>query len=141
MVHICEAFVHYDHGDSQSPSVADTVDFCLSALEQTRRSYPIAGPLQQMFRSSVKERGISIPHELELRIASPTQHSTDELLDACIRPTYKLPVAQIALNMEPDLGQKFMETWNELTAEGQGGSPNGKHKGARQMSIEDMLNR
>ena len=43
--------------------------------------------------------------------------------------------------MEPDLGQIFVETWNELTAENDGGSLNGKQKGTKQMSIEDMLNK
>ena len=141
MVHICEALVRYGVADSQSPTISETVEFCLSVLEQTRIAFPIAGPLQQMFRTSLKEQGIPIPDKLERRMGAPTRYTPDELLDACIRLTYRLPVSQIISNMEPDLGQSFMEMWNELTQDNGGRDQKGKHKAARQMNIENMLNR
>lgn len=140
MVHICEALTRYGRDDSQSPTISEAVDFCLSALEQTRISYPLAGPLQQMFRTSLKEQGRPIPKEVERRIEAPNRHTPDELLDACIRPTYRLPVSQILSNMEPNLGQSFMDTWNELTKDTNGGTQGGKNKAGRQMNIQDMLN-
>ena len=140
MVHICEAFTRYGGDTMQEPDCPEIVDFCLRALEQNRVSYPIAGPLQQMFRSSLIDQGLSLPVELTRQVRAAMQYSSDELLDACTRPTYRLPVSQIVANMEPDLGHNFMDLWNESAKGAQDGLQRGKNKTGKQMNIQDMLN-
>ena len=141
MVHICEALVRYDIADPESSTTLEIVEFCLSSLEQIRVCYPIADSLQQMFRMSLKEQGVSIPDEFERRFAPLAQLGPDDLLDACTRPTYRQPVHQIMTNMEPGIGQSFIHRWSESTEDQGGGKQKGKQKGGKPMDIENVLNR
>ena len=140
MVHICEALVRYDRANSDFSTVSETVEFCLDSLEEIRVSYPVADPLQQMFRVSLKEQGISIPDEVERRFAALVHLGPDALLDACTRPTYRQPMAQIMSNMEPGLGHSFIHMWNDVTEDRSGGKQKGKQKGSKSMDIQNMLN-
>lgn len=75
MIHICEAFTRYGGDTMQDPDCPEIVDFCLRALEQNLVSYPIAGPLQQMFRSSLTDQGLSLPAELTRQVRAAMQYS------------------------------------------------------------------
>lgn len=47
-------------------------------------------------------------------IGESARMGPEELLDACTRPTYKQPMAQILPNMQPEVGQDFMNGWQHL---------------------------
>ena len=111
LVHLCDAVVRWDgHGDT----TPRTVEFCLTSLEEAKVGYPVAGPLQKMFRLSLTEYGISVPNELECMMGISAYLGPEELLEACERPTYRLPMAQILPNMEAGLGQDFMNGWQRM---------------------------
>lgn len=120
MVHLCDAAVRYD---GQGQSTARTVEFCLTSLEEAKVGYPVAGPLQQMFRHSLTECSIPIPRNLQGMMGSVSARiGPEELLDACTRPTYKQPITQLIPNMEEELGQRFIEGWQRI-AEGKSAEP------------------
>ena len=111
LVKLADAVVGYDGHGSTTPR---TVDFCLTSLEEAKIGYPIAGPLQKMFRVSLTEYRIPVSNELERMIGSSQQMGPEALLDACTRSTYKQPITQIKPNMEADLGQDFVNGWQHL---------------------------
>lgn len=120
MVHLCDVVVRYDGHGGTTPR---TVEFCLTSLEEAKVGYPVAGPLQQMFRHSLTEYKIPIPKDLEGILAGVSARiGPEELLDACTRPTYKQPITQFIPNMEADLGQRFMDGWQRI-AEGKSAEP------------------
>lgn len=106
LVHLCDAVVRWDgHGDT----TPRTVEFCLSSLAEAKVGYPLAGPLQKMFRLSLTEYGISVPNELERMMGISAHLGLEELLEACERPTYRQPMSQILPNMAAGIGQDFMD--------------------------------
>ena len=138
LVNLADAVVLYDgHGDS----TPRTVEFCLTSLEEAKAGYPVAAPLQKMFCISLTEYGISISDELERMIRVPARMAPEQLLDACTRPTYRQPIAQITHNMEEGLGQAFMDGLQRLAdvsleeSLGSGSSSRGKI-----MDIRSLLN-
>lgn len=111
LIHVCDVVVRYDgHGDT----TPRTVEFCLVSLEEAKVGYPVAGSLQKMFRLSLAEYSIPVPRELERMIGVSARIGPEELLDACTRPTYKQPIAQLLPNMEAGLGQNFMNGWQDI---------------------------
>ena len=143
MVHLCDAVVRYDGHGETTPR---TVEFCLTSLEEAKVGYPLAGPLQQMFRLSLGEYGIPVPNEVERMIGTSARIGPEDLLDACTRPTYKMPFSQILPNMEADLGQEFMNGWQHVAesslAEPQFGerSRSGSVGGKDKLAIGSLLN-
>ncbi len=118
IVHVCDALVGYDNGsDSQGPSNIEIVRFCLESLEVAKVGYPLAGPLQRMFRVALDNYNVSIPDELERLCRPSSKYGPDELLNACTRPTYQQPINQLLPNLDPGLAQDFMDEWQKLYEE------------------------
>lgn len=137
LVSLADALLRFDgHGDT----TPKTVEFCLTSLEEAKVGYPIAGPLQRMFRLSLTEYRIPVSDKLERMIGASARIGPEELLDACTRPTYKAPMAQIMPNMEPDLGQAFMDAWQHMELPlGENSGSGSKGKGKR-VEIDSLLN-
>ena len=138
LVNLADALVRYDdHGDA----TRRTVEFCLTSLEEAKAGYPVAGPLQEMFRVSLTEYGIRVSDELERMIRVPARMTPEQLLDACTRPTYKQPIAQITHNMEPDIGQGFIDGLQRLAEVPLKESPSsGSNRRGERMDIRSLLN-
>ena len=138
LVNLSDALVRYDgHGDA----TPRTVEFCLTSLEEAKAGYPVAGPLQKMFSVSLAEYRIRVSDELERMIRVPAQMAPEQLLDACTRPTYKQPIAQITHNMEADIGQGFMDGLQRLAEVPLEESPgSGSNRGGKKMDIRSLLN-
>ena len=133
LVNLCDAVVQYDgHGDT----TPRTVEFCFTSLEEAKIGYPVAGPLQKMFRLSLSEYGIAVPNSIESIIGDSARLGPEQLLDACTRTTYKQPITQILPNMEANLGPDFMRWWHH-TAESRYSEPHGKGK---KVEIGSLLN-
>ena len=140
---MCDAVVRYDgHGDT----TPRTVEFCLTSLEEAKVGYPVAGPLQKMFRLSLTEYGVPVPDELEYMMGVSARIGPEELLDACTRSTYKQPVTQFLPNIEAGLGQDFMNEWQRLTEGTSAGLPPGGESGSgssgrgERLKIGSLLN-
>ena len=118
-----------------------TVHFCFSYLEKAKVGYPIAGPLQDMFRTSLTEYGIPIPDELQ-RMLEPSRPLTpDELLDACTRATYKAPIPQFLSNAASDIARDFAMGWQQLPPQVRAaGEQSRGRSGSNRMEISAMLN-
>ena len=143
LVNLSDALVRYSDLDDAN---FRTVEFCLTSLEEAKLGYPLAGSLQKMFRQSLTEYRIPVSDELERMIGASVRLGPEELLDACLRPTYKQPFAQIIPMMEADAGQGFMDGWQRI-AEGKSaklpldGSPGSGSSGkGKTMEIGSLLN-
>ena len=140
LVHICDAIVSHD---SHGSSTAEVIRFCIEDLQDAKAGYPLAGPLQRMFANSVAESNVALPSDLE-RLVGPSYHyQLDDLLNACNRPSYKLPVAQLRPNMSPTLAQDFMEEWHKASDEQQRvdlKSASSSGAASRSMHINELLN-
>ena len=133
LVHLCDAVVRWDgHGDT----TPRTVEFCLVSLEEAKVGYPVAGPLQKMFRLSLTEYGISVPNELERMMGMSAHLGPEELLDACERPTYRQPMAHFFHIMEEVLGQDFMIGRQRMAED----SASGAYDRGKRLAIGSLLN-
>ena len=136
IVHICDAIVRYT-------SNTEIARFCLESLEEAKTGYPLAGPLQKMFRLALDGYGISLPDELERLCGPSSRYGPEELLDACTRPSYQQPIIQLLPNLEPQLAQDFMDEWQKLCDERpQQNQPGEASEPIRQssMQINNLLN-
>lgn len=116
VVQICDAIIKHDaHGISTS----EVIRFCIEDLQDAKAGYPLAGPLQRMFATSVAESNVAIPSDLERLIGPSHQYQVDDLLNACTRLSYQVPVAQLRLNMRPTLAQDFVDEWRKASDEEQ----------------------
>lgn len=141
MVQICDSYIRHGRAGETSPRI---IEFCFGCLEDAKVGYPVAGPLQKMFRNSLSEYNVPVPDELERMIGESVRLGPDELVDACTRTTYKQPISQVLPNMTNDIGQTFSIAWQQsspqLRAAGErtrARSMSGKGKG---MDIGSMLN-
>ena len=142
LVHLCDVVVRYDGHGNTTPR---TIAFCLTSLEEAKVGYPVAGPLQKMFRLSLTDYGIPVADELERMIGESARLGPEELVDAFIRPTYRQPLAQMTPHMEPELGPDFMKEWQHL-AEGRpteyppGEEPHFRSERGKRVAIDSLLN-
>ncbi len=114
MVLLCDTAVHYD---AVGEATTQVIHFCLTSLQDAKRGYPVAGPLQKMFRNSLSEYNIPVPDDLERLIGASARISPEELLDAFTRPTYRQPIAQIRPNMDANLATDFLASWQHVFSE------------------------
>ena len=141
IVHTCDALVRYDDKGGSAIGIAR---FCLESLEEAKVGYPVAGPLQKMFRLALDEYSISLPDELERLCGPAAKYGPEELLDACTRPSYQQPIMQMLPNLHPSLAQDFMDDWQKLCEERpQQNQPVESPEPTRQhsMQIDSLLNR
>lgn len=115
MVHICDALVRYH---SESPSIPETIQFCFESLQEAKVSYPIAGPLQQMFRLSLAEYNVPVPDHLKSLIGDSSQYGPEDFLNTCTRATYRQPIKQLLSNLDPALGIEFVQELQRMDQEG-----------------------
>lgn len=133
LVHLCDALIRYD---VQGETTGQATHFCLRALGAAKTGYPVAGPLQKMFRDALTEYQIPVSRELERVMGSTLRLGTEELIKVCTRPTYRLPFSQLLPNTKQDLSQQFVEEWQRFEGNRQR-MPKERQKG---MDIGAMLN-
>lgn len=112
LVKICDVVVRHETNPSSTPS--QTIHFCLSSLQDAKRGYALAGPLQKMFRQSLADYNIPVPDELERMMGSAAGLGPEVLLDACTRMSYRAPINQLLPNMDPGLAEEFVVGWRGL---------------------------
>ena len=112
LVHLCDAIVRFDASDTASRT--ECIEFCLISLEQAKIGYTVAGPLQKMFHIALSDYGIPISGGLESHLGASIRIGPEDLLEACTRSSYRQPIAQLLPNMEPRLGQEFIEGYQQL---------------------------
>ena len=110
LVHICDALITHDAPSQDTPEI---IRFCIESLEDAKFGYPVAGPLQRMFANMLSDCNIRLPDDLAQLVGPPYRYSLEDLLNACVRQSYRPPVAQLLPNMEATLAQDFMVEWQE----------------------------
>lgn len=102
---------------SQDVSTIEAARFCLESLEEAKVGYPLAGPLQRMFRLALDDYNVLLPDELERMCGPSSKYGPEELLNACTRPSYQQPIVQLLPNLDKGLAQDFMDEWQKLCEE------------------------
>ena len=111
LVHLCDAVVRYDGAGEVSDQA---IRFCLSSLEEAKTGYPVAGPLQKMFRVALSEYQVPVPRELERMMRSTLRLGSEDLLKVCSRLTFRVPISQLLPSMDSDLSQQFVDEWQKF---------------------------
>ena len=115
MVHICDVLVRHD---SKNPTTPETIRFCFESLQELKTNYPIAGPLQQMFRLSLAENNMPVPDDLESLIGNSSRYGPEDFLNTCTRASYRQPIKQLLPNLDPGLGIEFVQEYQRMEEEG-----------------------
>lgn len=115
LVQLCDAIVRYDRNRENT---SQTMRFCLASLEDAKVGYPVAAPLQKMFRNSLAEYSLRVPDDLEELISQSMNLDQEALLDACTRTTYRQPLSQLLHNVHANTAQEFITRWQHLFARG-----------------------
>jgi len=122
------------------------------ALAQSRVAFPLAGPLQEMLRRTTVAYGIRLPKSVMDLMVDPSQpnksYRMDELVDACTRPSYIQPIAEIQAKYNPSIGVDWLAAGPEFGfVEPLSGSkrlrvvPSAEERGAQSlMQIRNLLN-
>lgn len=110
-VHLCDALVRQHTHD---PSPVDPIRFCLESLQEAKAGYPLAGPLQQMFRISMGEYNVTVPNDLERLIGDSSRNGPEEFLDACTRISYQQPTSHILLSLDSGVSQEFVRECQQI---------------------------
>ena len=142
LVHLCDVVVRYDGHGNTTPRI---IAFCLTSLEEAKVGYPVAGPLQKMFRLSLTDYGIPVADGLERMIGVSARLGPEELVDACTRATYRQPLAQMTPQMDSELGPDFMNGWQHLAEGGSteyplGEEPHFRSERGKRVDIDSLLN-
>lgn len=115
LVQLCDTMVKYN---GTIGTAAQTIQFCLTCLEDAKAGYPVARALEKMFRNSLAEYRISIPDDVEAMVTQSDHLGPEELLDACTRATYKQPISQLLPQVQANAGQEFVTRWQQLFSHG-----------------------
>lgn len=135
-LHISDTLVRYSPED---PPALQTVQFCLESMQQTRIGFGICGPLQQLFLQTAIKCNVELSPEID-SLMEPRQHfGVDDVLDACTRLEYTLPLDHVLHHIDPDVAQEWPYQWQRLVLNpvGQARRPS---IGERFMQITSLLN-
>lgn len=108
LVHLCDALLSYS---TQEPPAAETMAFCLQALQQNRAGFALCGPLQSLFIQRAKEYGVRTPKHLDKLVDTIDDYAVDDILDACTRLSYVEPFDQIMRYIDPAIAQEWNKEW------------------------------
>ncbi|CAL3969898.1 hypothetical protein PZA11_007552 [Diplocarpon coronariae] len=129
----------------------EAIYFGMELLMQSRVSFPVAGPLQEMLRRSAIECSILLPRDMRDLMLPPKPpqqiYQIDDFLGACTRATYVHPIAKV----HSKYGPSFSADWAaECPAYGFSESttcarrlrfPSAEERGAQSlMQIRNLLN-
>ncbi|EPE31271.1 hypothetical protein GLAREA_12574 [Glarea lozoyensis ATCC 20868] len=83
----------------------EAIHLGIEALGQSRNGFPVAGPFQEMLRRTAAQENLLImpPSPALKRI-----YRIDDFLDACTRPTYLQPFAEIHTRFHPSLKSQWV---------------------------------
>ena len=110
LLHLCDVLVRHS---PQDPPASTVIKLCLEILNQTRPGFAICGPLQSLFHQTTVDCGLQVPPEVDAIVDSFNHYLIDDILDACTRLTYSMPMDQIVRQIDPDLAQDWAGEWQK----------------------------
>jgi hypothetical protein len=94
---ICRFFSNTDDAPRKDGAMA--IKFGIEVLMQSSPGFPVAGALQEMLRRTANECSVPIPNHISDLLAHrrpPKRgYGIDDLIDACMRPSYVQPADEI----------------------------------------------
>ena len=111
-VHLCDVLAHWSFRREEK---FEAVRLCCQMLDEGRLHSRFCGPLLQVFRIAVNQYAniIEISDELQHLYGNLNQYNISEVLNACTRPSYKMPVGQIVDRMHENFTSQWAEQWVE----------------------------
>jgi len=100
LLHLTDVLVRFFSQGSEGSSKdgPGAVQLGLEVLMESRAGFPVAGPLQEMLRRCANNCHVRLPKNIAQLMESPRKtqaYTIDDLIDACTRPTFLQPVAEI----------------------------------------------
>ncbi|KAL9038816.1 MAG: hypothetical protein Q9214_005131 [Letrouitia sp. 1 TL-2023] len=137
IVHVGDVLVR--HSPKQPPA-ADVVEFCLGLLDQAGVSFPICGPLQELFRRTAVECNVPVPKNVDYT----GRYGIDDFLNACTRLDYKQPLDQSVRHVDSRVAQDWPEVWEAVVNSAERPEPLASSrrfsKGDSMLPIDSLLN-
>ena len=110
VIHLGDTMVRYS-SEEEMESRDTAIRLCLETLQKTRTGFGLCGPLQQMFRLTVRKHGIVLPNDIVSKMGSPGRYGVDDILDACTRLDYSQPIDQILGYLHPKISENWQVEW------------------------------
>ena len=127
----------------EEPIASEVVSFCLESLAETKAGFAICGPLASLFRRTAEQQGIPLPPDIDSKIGRPIQYTVDDILDACTRLAYTMPLDQIYRHIDRAIAMEWPGEWErQVVATQREGrrSAHGASPSDQYMSIGALLN-
>ena len=103
LIHIADFIVRFG-----PPRVAqEAALFCLESLKESRAGFAVCGPLQELFRRTLVECGVSISGELADATSPISDFCLDDMMDACTRLSYSQPIERIRRRLSPRIAEEW----------------------------------
>lgn len=114
VLHLCDVIARFFPGkvDSSTKDGPEAIQFGLEALTQSFDGFPIAGTLQELLKHTAIECSVPLPSNLaDLMMPQRSlrlKYRIDDFIDACTRPSYLPPNAEIQARFESN----FSADWH-----------------------------
>ena len=137
LVYVCDSLVRFS---PQEPPASETVEFCLEVLQETSAGFAMCGPLQALFCQTVGECGVQVSDETRAVMGSFDHYVMDDILDACTRLSYRQPIDQILLRIDPEMANDWPGEWQRQVVAATGQARRGSNASGRYLQIGNLLN-
>jgi len=106
ILHLTDVIAHFFSANVDGPSKDGpaVIQLGLEVLMESQSGFPVAGPLQEMLRRTANKYSDRPKSRKELARSSRNNHQVyniNDLIDACTRPSYVQPVAEIHHRYHP----------------------------------------
>lgn len=140
VLHTCDILIRFS---PTQPSATGVVENCLLWLKEAadgKGGFPVCGPLQEMFRRSAIECQVRLPDNIYELMGDDTNYTSEMLLDACTRLSYRQPVDRVVANMEATIADNFPEELGKQI-QALNARAGGTEANIRKIQINELLNR
>ena len=123
----------------EDPPASEVVVFCLEMLSRTQAGFAVCGPLSYLFRRTAAEQKIPLPSDMDERFGLQDQYSLDDILDACTRLAYAIPLDQTFRHIDRSIASEWSAEWDRQVVK----AGKGSHRPSmseRYMQIGALLN-
>jgi len=139
LLHACDVLIRFSR---TQPSATTVVENCLLYLKEAadgRGGFSVCGPLQEMFRRSAIECHVRLPDNIYELMGEDTNYTSEMLLDASTRLSYRQPVERVVANMEDTISADFVQQLGDgiKALNGHGGRA---ASNIRKIQIDELLN-
>lgn len=107
LLHACDVLIRFS---PTKPSATAVVENCLLYLKEAvdgGGGFSVCNALKEMFRRTAIECHVRLPDDIDELMGENTKYTSEMLLDACRRLTYRQPVKRLVANMEDKISEDF----------------------------------